>query len=76
MGYEQINAVAPCRTTITNYTALVDYESGISIDNDLAISKTNTRFSAENTLITAINYGVAVAFEHIVLCPTIVRIVI
>ena len=64
MGYEPINAVSPYRTTITNYIALVAYESRISIDNNSAVSKTNTRLAAKNSLIAAVNYGVSVTFNH------------
>ena len=64
MGYKPSNAVSTCKTTIANYTAVDTYGSGISIDNNLDVSKTNTRFAAENALIVAVNYGVAVSFSH------------
>jgi len=61
------DVIDPCRTTISNYTALFSQSSGIFIDGSKAISKTNTRYTAENSLIVSALYAVAVASSHFIL---------
>ena len=42
------------------YTALIVVNCRLSIDSDKAIPKNNTRFNAENYLIVALAFGLAI----------------
>ena len=58
--------IAPSAQTTTNYIATISNLSGVSIDTDSAIAKTNSRFAAENSLIAALCYAVALAYSHFI----------
>ena len=53
----------PSRTTISNYRALLAASEGISLCTS-AISKTNTRYTAENSLISSMAFLCVVASTH------------
>jgi len=54
----------PSKSSVTDYIALLDHQTGISIDGNKAISKTMTRFTVENSIITSITYVVTVVYSH------------
>ena len=60
------NIIPPSRTTIANYTALITASDGITIDGSKAVAKTNTWFTAENSIIAAVCYAAAVAASHFI----------
>ena len=62
------NAIDPSSSSVMNYTALLAYDNSISIDGSKAISKTNNRFTAENSIIASILYVIAVAYSHYIPC--------
>ena len=53
----------PSRMTLTNYCALVAHEKGVSI-TDTVIKNTSTRYTAENSLISAMALLSVVACTH------------
>ena len=50
----------PSKSSVTNYIALLDHQTSISIDSDKAISKKMTRFTADNSIIASTIYTVTV----------------
>ena len=56
-------SVEPHRTTLVNYKALLAATEGISIAKSFT-HKSNTRFTAENSLISAMSFLVLVACTH------------
>ena len=63
-GDVPIMPVSPSVQTIKNITAMVANQCGISIDGSSAIAKTNTRFTAENSIICAMALALAIAYAH------------
>lgn len=61
-----INVISPCRTSISNYTALLAASDGITIDGSKAITKTNNRFATENSIIADVCYAATVAASHFI----------
>ena len=53
----------PCKSTLTNYIALMAHSPEISICTSTT-SKTTTRFTAENSLISAMSLCCLVAYTH------------
>ena len=56
----------PSHTSINNYKAVLASQSSVSI-NTTAISKTNNRYTAENSLISAMTFLVVIASTHFIL---------
>lgn len=65
------NIVNPSRTTVNNYTTLLGNSDLILIDSPSAISKTNSRFTAKNSIIAPIVYAVAIAYFYYILTKPI-----
>ena len=56
----------PSRTTVNNYKCVLASQASVSITTT-AISKTNNRYTAENSLISAMAFLIVVASTHFIL---------
>jgi len=54
--------VSPSMQTVTNYTTMVTNKCCIYIDGSTIIVKTNTRFTAENSIISAMSLGLSIVY--------------
>ena len=63
-GGVPIMHVSPSVQTVKNIPAMVANQCGISIDGSTAIAKTNTRFTAENSIIAAMSLALAIAYAN------------
>ena len=55
------------RQSLNKYTAILIQQGGFSIDNTKAISRTNTRFAPENSLIAVLASALEIAHAHYIL---------
>ena len=54
--------VSPSVQTVKYYTAMIDNQCSISIDNSTVITNPNTRFTAENSIISTVSLRLSIAY--------------
>jgi len=59
-----IMTILPSVQTVKHYTTMVANQCGISIDGSTTIAKTNNRFTAENSIISAVSLGLSILYAN------------